>query len=69
MAQPESHGDAIGKELPTRIIIWLVVMLKLTSRIVSQDPESLRTVKGISVSVGVCTVKRVLSRFSFIDTL
>lgn len=78
--QQESHGDAIGKELPTRVTVRLAVMLKLTSRVVSRDPESLRTVGGISVSVGVSTIKEfnppspfykyiVLSvlHFSFVD--
>ena len=49
----ESHGDATGKEFPTLITWRLVVMLKLTSRLGSWDSESLFTIEGVLVSVGV----------------
>lgn len=49
----ESHGDATGKEFPTLVTWRLAVMLKLTSRLGTWDSESLFTIGGVLVSVGV----------------
>ena len=49
----ESHSDATGKEFPTLVTWRLAVMLKLTSRLGTWDSESLFTIGGVLVSVGV----------------
>ena len=49
----ESHGDATGKEFPTFVPWRLAVMLKLTSRLGPCDSESLLTIGGVLVLVGV----------------
>ena len=49
----ESHGDATGKEFPTFVPWRLAVMLKLTSQLGPWDSESLLTIRGVLISVGV----------------